>query len=71
MCRVETCQASTGEFKKHYKTCVILRIWLSDIGPIAPGHATYAYKTNEISTIAMYGIQDVKITVRGEPQKSL
>ena len=37
---------STIEIKKHYKTCVILRIWVSDIEPIAPGHATCAYKTH-------------------------
>ena len=45
-CRAQTWQASPGEVKKRYKTSVILRIPLSVIGPIAPGHATHAYKTN-------------------------
>ena len=33
------------------KTCVILRVWLSMIDPIAPGYTTYAHKTNMKSTI--------------------
>ena len=36
ICRVQTWQASTGEVKKPYKTSVILRVWLSEIGPIKP-----------------------------------
>ena len=55
--------------KKHYKTCAILRFWLGEIDPIAPGHATYAYKTNVKSTFSMYGIYNVKVNVRGEVQK--
>ena len=33
--------------KKPYKTCVILRIWPTEIGPIAPAHTTNAYKSNK------------------------
>ena len=49
--RVKPCQASTGKVKKHYKTYVILRIWLTEIDPIAPAHDTYVYKTNVKSII--------------------
>ena len=56
ICRAKPCQASSCEVKKHYKTCVILRIWLPLIDPIAPAHATCAYKTTEISTFWRYGI---------------
>ena len=57
--------------KKHYKTCVILRIWVTEIDPIEPGHATNAYKTSVKSTFSRYGIYSVKVNVRGEVQKSL
>ena len=60
-----------SNLKKHIKTCVILRIRLTDIDPIAPGHATYAYKASVKSTFSMYGIYNVKVNVRGEVQKSL
>ena len=39
--------------KKPYETCVILRIWLSEIDPIAPGHTTYAYKPSVKSKFSM------------------
>ena len=57
--------------QKHYKTCVILRIWLTEIDPIEPDHATNAYKTSVKSTFSMYGIYNVNVNVRREVQKSL